>query len=287
MSLQLANMRAFVGERAPAPLPDAPGAFVTVVAAGKGGVGTSTVATLLALVVAARGTRVLLVDAYDGHGPRPLLFGTGSGPRFDDHKRSSPESSDEITRVTETLSLAIPVHAYSDTVPVAPSEKRSGMRRLSALYKGYDVVVIDGGSRLESVLSACEGGVDQLALVTAADRICLAASFALVKALGERLGGRPVVLVGNRLEEDRAHEAATLLDSATHQFLERGIVFGGSVPDDPCLSAGVAAGMSLLEAAADSPAATAVETIAGRLFEDSAAAPGRSGRRTRTLSATA
>jgi flagellar biosynthesis protein FlhG len=241
---------------------------VIVVASGKGGVGTSTVATLLALVTAAGGRRTLLVDAADAPGARHLLFGTsgmmaGIEP-FTGSDGMAPDA-DGIARVTSALSIATPALAQTSAVTRSPAELRAVVRALGSRFSAYRTVIVDGGSSLHSILAACEAGVDRLVLVTNSDRVCLAGAYAVIKAFGQRLGHRPVAIIGNRLDAESAAESAALLDSATHHFLERAIDFVGSIPDDACLAAGLSAGMTLADAVSDSPAAVAAESIAGRL----------------------
>ena len=271
MSGQLAAVRGFVANRPPLPLPVPEGAQVLVVASGKGGLGTSTVASLLALVGAARGRRTLLVDAADGPGARHLLFGTaGTSAGFAPlgGAGNAVPGAGGITPVTPTLGIATPFAAPRATsAPTSPAERRSAVRALTSHFGGYRSVIVDGGSRLDSILAACEAGVDRLVLITSSDRVALAGAYAIIKSLGQRLGHRPVALIGNRLSAEAAVEAAALLDSATHHFLERAIEFAGSIPEDACLAAGLAAGMPLVDAAADSPAAAAIDSFAGRLLE--------------------
>lgn len=244
-------------------------ARVVVVASGKGGVGTSTVATLLALVTAASGRRTLLVDAADAPGARHLLFGTSgsiSGPEPFTGSGGVVSDADGIAPVTPSLSIATPTSAQATTIARSPAELRAAIRGLGSRFSNFRTVIIDGGSSLHSILSACEAGVDRLVLVTNSDRVCLAGAYAVIKAFGQRLGHRPVVIIGNRLDAKSAMESTALLDSATHHFLERTVDFGGSIPDDGCLAAGLAAGMALADAVADSPAAAAAESIADRLI---------------------
>ncbi len=238
-----------------------------VIASGKGGVGTSTVATLLALVTAAGGRRTLLVDAADAPGARHLLFGTSdiiSSPEPFAGPDGVMPDADGIARVTPALSIAAPL-ARGTAFTRSPAELRAVVRALGSRFSAYRTVIVDGGSSLHSILAACEAGVDRLVLVTNSDRVCLAGAYAVIKAFGQRLGHRPVAIIGNRLEAEAAAESAALLDSATHHFLERAIDFVGPIPDDACLAAGLAAGMTLADAVADSPAADAAKSIAGRL----------------------
>lgn len=281
MTSQLESVIAFVGDRSPAPAPEASGPRVFVVGSGKGGVGTSTAACLLALVVAARGEKVLLVDASDGLGVQHLLLGLGDGPESGMAENGVIPLREPVAPVLPNLSLLRPFAEPDRRRPdgAAGVDRRGAIRRASGHFNAHDLVVIDGGSRLESVIGACEGGVSVLVAVTSADRICLAATYALVKAVGLRLGDRRIAVLGNRIDDAEGREAAALVETATRHFLGREVAFAGSLPDDACLQAGVAAGMSVQDAAAGSPAAAAMHDVAAFLMDELSPAGPTSGRR--------
>lgn len=268
MTSQLESVLAFLGDRAPAGVPDTMGnARVVLVGSGKGGAGTSTVACLLALVAAEAGENVLLIDGSDGMGVQHLLLGIdGEGEILPERiRRLHP--GEEVQTVSKRLSLIqAPIGAEAAGRP--NGDRRTAFRKLGSLYGGHDLVVIDGGSRLESVHSACEGGISLLLAVTTTDRISLAATYALVKSLGPRMGERPVLVLANRVDDGQGREAAGLVDSATRHFIHREVGYAGAIPEDACLHAGVAAGMCVQDAAAGSPAATAMLQIMRDLLDE-------------------
>jgi flagellar biosynthesis protein FlhG len=281
MSAQLESVRAFVADSKPAPPPLPDERRAVVVGSGKGGVGTSTVASLLAFALAEQRREVLLVDAADGHGAQHLLMGIDAELGLEALHRRHADPRDVIVRVTPTLSLLPAVGGGPGAERPQPAERRALFRRIGRELDDYDVIVIDGGSRLESVLSASEAGVGVLLAVTAADRISLAATYALVKAVGMRLGERPLAVLGNRLDEASGRGAAELVDAAARHFLNRSIDYAGFLPDDACLAAGIAAGMPIQDAAAGSPAAVAMQTLAGPLLNSTSSAFARPGSRQR------
>jgi MinD-like ATPase involved in chromosome partitioning or flagellar assembly len=201
----------------------------------------------------------------DGHGVQHLLLEVGPGDGG--HVQLHRSEAERPVQVMQNLALLQASDSMRGVAAGDPA-RRARFRRLGPLYAGYDLVIVDGGSRLGSVLTACEAGVNLLLVVTTDDRICLAANYALVKAIGERIGERPVAVLGNRIDVAGARVAADMIDSATRHFLERTVRFAGAVPDDASLAAGVAAGMPLQDAADRSPAEVAMESIAITLLEE-------------------
>jgi MinD-like ATPase involved in chromosome partitioning or flagellar assembly len=235
-----------------------------VFGSGKGGTGTSTLAGLLAVGVAAAGSRVLLVDGSVGLGSLHLYLGVEAGMGWEALKNGA-SVEDLLVKVTDKLTL-LPGGTAEDAgaAGVSPAERQALFRRISSVYSAYDLVVIDGGSRLDSVLAACAPGVGRLVAVSTPDRVSLAATYALVKVLDGKLPGLPVSVLVNRGEEN----AAESLRGAALRFLSRSLDSVGAVPDDECLRAGVNAGMDIQDAAVGSPAAAAILEAGTRFVRD-------------------
>lgn len=268
MSLQLESLRRHLG----APAATAPaGRGAVVVGSGKGGVGTSSVAALLALLAAADGVRTLLVDSDEGVGPLALMLGVAGGAGWTSLRGGAAQPHELVVPLGAHLGF-LPGGESPDGTPLSPAERRALFRRVALLYPAYELVIVDGGSRLDPVLAACGAGVARLLAVTTPDRIALAASYALVKAVEARHAGVPVELVVN--QADAATAAATLqtVAQATQHFLGRGVSLAAAVPDDLCLRAGMQAGMCLQDAAEGSPAAASLVELVRRLVRTTEAA---------------
>jgi MinD-like ATPase involved in chromosome partitioning or flagellar assembly len=268
VSQQLAALRRHLGDAPPAPVPAIGGAVV--VGSGKGGVGTSSVAALLALLAAAHGARTLLVDSDEGVGPLGLMLGVADAPGWA-ALRGGAHPDALLVRLGERLSF-LPGGAPADAAALSPTERRALFRRVASLYPTYDLVVVDGGSRLEPVLAACGAGVARLLAVTTPDRIALAGCYALLKAVDARHPGVAAGLVINQCDAAGAERAAATVAEAAQLFLGRAVALAAAVPDDLCLRAGMQAGMCLQDAADGSPAAVSLLALADRLIDQPVAA---------------
>jgi MinD-like ATPase involved in chromosome partitioning or flagellar assembly len=145
--------------------------------------------------------------------------------------------------------------------PLTAAERASLFARLRAHHDAFDLVVVDAGSRLEPVLTACDGGVSRLVLVATDDQIALAATHALLKAVTARLGPVAADVIVNRMGGEGAAEIFAPLADAAQRFLDRRLELAGALPHDPCLQGGLGAGMALQDAAAGSPCALAARLI--------------------------
>jgi flagellar biosynthesis protein FlhG len=267
-------------ERGAAPAPRSrntpSGRSVLLVASGKGGVGTSIVTALTAMAAAERGERVLLVDATEGAGALHHLFGvrpTHSLWMLTDG-RSQP--NDLLVPIDDRLTFVAGGTSGANgaaRVPSTDQERRSALTRLAHLFGNYDLVIVDGGSRLDTISAVSELVDPMLLLVTSADRLSLAANYALVKAVRSRRPDAHVSVLSNRHGSALAEEACDFLAGACAHFLGRSIDVVGAVPDDPCLQAAVGAGMTVRDALDGSPAADAMRGILSRVVPSRLTAP--------------
>ena len=253
-------------------------ATVLVIASGKGGTGVSLATALLGLAVAGEGRRVLLVDGTESYGALHLMLGVVPLHPLAALRGGAADAEELLTPVTETLALFPGGGADAGGIaPLSMAERQLLFVRVAELYERYDLVVVDAGSRLEAVLTACAGGVSRLLLVTSEDQIAMAATHALLKAVAAREPGLPVDVLVNRTGAHEAERVAAHMRDAAARFVGLELGFAGAIPDDPCLQGGLGAGMTVQDAAAGSPAALAARTAGLRMLNDEGALVGASG----------
>jgi MinD-like ATPase involved in chromosome partitioning or flagellar assembly len=247
-----------------------------LVASGKGGVGTSVIAALTAITAAERGDRVLLVDGSEGGGTLHHLFGVRPTHSLWMLTDSEINPNDAVIAIDANLSLVAGGTSGTSRTALPPSndtDRRAALANVAQLYGQFDFVVFDGGSRLDTITAASDVASPSVLLVTSADRLALAANYALVKSISARRAEAPIAVMANRHGEALAQEACEFLVGACAHFLSRSIDVIGAIPDDACLHAAVGAGMTLLDALDGSPAADAVRAVLSRLLPSPRSAP--------------
>ena len=247
----------------------APRPKTLLVASGKGGVGTSVIATLLAIAAAERGDRVLLVDCSEAGGTLHHLFSVRPTTSLWMLIDGRTAASEAVIAIDKNLSLVAGGTSGTAVPPATDDERRAALARIAALYAQYDFVIIDGGSRLDTITATTELADPAVLLVTSADRLALAANYALVKWISGRRSDTQIAVIANRHGEALAEEACEFLSGACSHFLNRSIEIVGAIPDDPCLQAAVGAGMTVRDAVDGSPAADAVRAVLSQLFPSS------------------
>ena len=248
----------------------APG--VIVVGAGKGGVGTSVVSALLAVEASRNGERVLLVDADESVASLHLMLGIQDpGPGIGALRGGRILPSELLHTVTPNLWLFPGGGGGVDaTLSNAPGERRTLMRRVAGLYESFSTVIVDGGSRVESVMAACGVGAERLVCVTAADRISLAASYALFKGARSRFESLPIELLVNAVGERRGRSVHAIVRAAALSFLATDVRLGGTIPSDDSIVAALESGVPLTELDARSSAPAATASVVHRVLDERA-----------------
>ncbi len=247
--------------RAAAPAPGAPP--VVVVGAGKGGVGTSTVATLLASSMSEE-QNVLLVETGHQLGVVHHMLGVEPRHTLDDLRAGRAEPEALLVPVAERLTL-LSAHSPPTAELLSPAERKLLFRRTATLYERYQLVIVDAGATVDSIVTACGDGATRFLAVAAPDRIAVVSTYALIKLLHLRCPGIAVEVVANRCDDDVASRTMGMLTAAGEQFLARTVALAGCVPDDPNFTDALAGGIGAVDAAAGSPAADALRRIGQRI----------------------
>jgi MinD-like ATPase involved in chromosome partitioning or flagellar assembly len=244
------------------------GVTTLLCASGRGGSGTTLVSALLAMAAAGDGRRVLLIDADDFVGPLALMLGVTPRASWMDLRGGRVSPAEVVTPVSATLSLVAGGAALQSaaSTPLTQAERKACMRRLSMLSEQMDLVVIDCGSRLDTVLAAITPHADErlLALSAGSDAVGLASTYALCKAVHEKHGALLMEILVNRHEGSEAARCFDAIDAGARQFLALTLRLAGAIPADPTLDAALRSGMPFPDAAAGSPAAVAAHDVVMR-----------------------
>jgi len=241
-----------------------------LMASGRGGAGTSLLSTLLAVAAAGDGVRVLLIDADDFVGPLAMTLGVTPVASWRDLRGGQVTPADVATPVSATLTLVAGgpprLQGDAEVSALTSAERRACMRRLSGVMEAADLVVIDCGSRLDTVLAAVTPHSDErlFAVSSTSDPIGLASTYALCKAVHDRHRALPVEVIVNRHEGSDAARCFDAIDAGARQFLGLALHMAGSIPIDATLDTALKAGVPFPEAAAGSPAARAAHGLITR-----------------------
>ncbi|MGE0443394.1 MAG: AAA family ATPase [Gemmatimonadales bacterium] len=235
MTDQARELRA-LAQGAPVAPTDEVGTPVYVVASGKGGVGKSVLATLLADGFAAAGARVLLVDGAQNLGHLNVLTGVAVGGRLEQVLRGETDPASLVVPVTERLWL-LPSDSGAEALYALPAVDQARLHhRLAALYADYDLIVVDAGAGIETVIRLATMGGTRVVLVTVPEVAALTDSYAVIKLVHAQLPGLPIDVVVNRaVDPEEVPRAFERLSVAAGRFLGRQLNLLGGISEAPGL----------------------------------------------------
>ncbi|MEY8437513.1 P-loop NTPase [Atopobiaceae bacterium 24-176] len=233
------------------------------VASGRGGVGKSSVASLMALVCARWGLKVALVDLDLTFGNLFGFFGLpGPADLTAVSEGVTPEALDRCgVRVAENLTLYGPCERPEYAEAVAPRTAEL----LGALCDRFDLVVADTSSAWGDEVAAAAQGADRLVIV-GDERAGAIGSLARAAALAVRLGVARTRLVRlmNRCDAKRRDEEFMTRASMGLEGARSFRTLEGSLDVAELLSAGHAPELAGL----DNDFATSCAAVAAKLLSD-------------------
>ncbi|MGM0452562.1 MAG: MinD/ParA family protein [Thermodesulfobacteriota bacterium] len=237
-------------------------ARVMSVTSGKGGVGKTVCVANLALVLAARGYRVLIIDADLGLANIDLYFGLT--PMFTlNHffagQKQLPEILIEAAEGVTVLPAGSGVQKYTC---LDANEKLFLMEGLDLLHDRFDVVLIDTEAGISENVTYFNVAAQEIAMVTTPEPTAISDVYALMKLLSTQFYEKRFKLIVNSVTDD--HEALDVyrkLMLVSSRFIDISIDFLGAIPSDKRFTDSVRRQKALVSLYPDSKSAAAFGKI--------------------------
>ena len=247
------------------PASDAPRTIV--VSAGKGGVGTTTIAVNLAVAMARQGCRTVLVDADFSGADAALLCGIESRDTIAD-VLSGRRSVHEVLQPGPAGIQFVPGIWSPGSIPdCSPPAQQRLLRELDQLGRHADVVVLDAGSGLNHVVQRFWQAADEVLVVTTVEAVSIMDAYAAIKLF---LADRPSVVVRTVVNQSPQQDVAVgvhaRIAQACQRFLEKRIHRGGSIRWDSAVAVANRSGRPLVLESRESPAAMEISRMAEQLL---------------------
>ncbi len=224
-----------IAERACAPRPERR-PFVLAVSSGKGGVGKSTIALNLGMLLAGFGRRVLLFDGDLSLGNLDVMAGSVPGQTITNVLRDEITIEDSLTTLGPNLSL----FSSSGGDPSASIDERALIHlldRFAMLEEPFDIIIIDAPAGLTTGIIRYSLFADETYVVTTSEPTAIMDAYALIKAVTRLKRDHPFSVIMNAVRKSsEAEEAMEKLNNAVGHFLKRNIDRAGVIPFDQHVS---------------------------------------------------
>lgn len=241
-------------------------ARVVAVTSGKGGVGKTSFACNLALVLAGSGQRVILIDADLGLANAHLVMGIR--PHVPMAQVMCGERSLREALFPAQCGVRV-LGGGSDIADLAKLDVRrrkaffEEMRQLDELA---DVLLIDTGAGISENVTAFLAAVEEILVISTPEPTAAADAYATIKVITrENPGARLRLLMNRTRSASEAQRMAEKLLLTARQFLKVEIEYAGCVPEDPAVPDAVRARRPFVLASGSCAAAQSLARIAARL----------------------
>ena len=251
------------------------GSKLVVVTGGKGGVGTSTIAVNLAVVLARRGRRTLLVDADPDAGDATTLCRLDNGPTIADVLWARRTVEEVLQPGPGGIRVLPGTWAAENLAECSAEAQQRLIEQLHAPAARFDFVVLDAGNGSGRLVRRFWQAADVVLLVTTPELASVMDAYASIKRLAAGNGSVPVhLLVNMAASADDAHDVGARLARACLRFLGLRLRGVEHVPSDSRTHAASNAGEPFVLAVPRSRSARQIHHLAETLG-DPAAAPAR------------
>jgi flagellar biosynthesis protein FlhG len=239
---------------------------VIAVTSGKGGVGKTNLVANLAVELARRGRKVLILDADLGLANVDILLGLAPNGHLGDVLSGTCEIDEIILHGPENIDLLPAASGIAEVTALSEAQKARLKMALERLRERYDTLLVDTGAGISSNVIYFAGAAQDVVVVVTPEPTALADAYAVIKVLRNRRQVRVFHLVVNQVHQVSVAEAVhERLVRVAERFLDVDIRLLGHVYADAAVQRAVMAQGLLVVHYPSSPAARCMTQLAQRL----------------------
>lgn len=254
-------------------------ARVLAVTSGKGGVGKTNTSVNLAIALAARGQRVILLDADLGLANVEVLMGLSSAYNIENVIDGDRRMGEILVRGPGGIQIVPGSSGLAQMADLSEAARDNLIGGLRELQEMAHFIIVDTMAGIGRNAVSFAAAADEVILVSTPEPSSIVDAYAMLKTLHTARGDALIRLLVNMAgSEAQAQAVADKLGGVAQQYLGRPLAALGSVPRDPHVSQAVMRSQPFTLAFPQSPASRAIHAIAGRLLlHDAAPAADRGG----------
>jgi flagellar biosynthesis protein FlhG len=252
-------------------------ARITAVTSGKGGVGKTFIAANLAAALAARGERVLVLDADLGLANLDVVLNLSPKVTLHDVFTGACSLDEALVEVMPRYSVLLAGSGLVEYSRLTPEVRDRLGQILATLAPRFDRILLDTGAGISDVVLYTVSLADEVLLVTTPEPTSMTDAYATIKVLVTTQRRRSIRLVVNQLAgggDARSVRAQLqqVIDRYVSPALEAPVTVEllGGVPLDAAARDAVRRRELLHECAPGSPAAQAITAVAASLLRGAA-----------------
>ena len=248
-------------------------ARVIAVTSGKGGVGKTNTSINLAIALAARGNRVVLLDADLGLANVEVLMGLNSLFNLQHVIDGDKSITQVLVQAPGGINIVPGTSGLAKLADLSETARKNIMNGLKELQFGADFIIIDTMAGIGRSAVAFVVAADEVLLVSTPEPSSIVDAYAMLKTIYHHRDNATVRLIANMVvNQKQASAVYTKLSNVSQQYLGRRISYLGFILRDPHVGQAVMQSRPFTLLYPNSAAGKCVHDIAGRLISNRSAA---------------
>jgi len=201
---------------------------------GKGGVGKTTLTCNLAVALAEKNKKVLIIDGDLGMANVDIFFGIRPQHTIQDILKGV-SITEAITPALKNIDILAGGSGLYELTQINAFQRREIMNQVSELKFKYDYALIDTAPGLHDYVLHLNSVADQCLVVITQDPSSFADAYALIKVLHQKYKTQNFKIVCNLIEDIQGESLFIRFSEVVERFLPVRLSYLGSLPLDPVL----------------------------------------------------
>lgn len=235
---------------------------VVAVTGGKGGVGKTNCSVNMAVALAEKGKKVMVMDADLGLANVDVLLGLKPMYNLSHVLEGECTLDDSIVIGPAGIQIIPASSGVKKMAEMGPMEHAGVIRAFSELNRPVDTLIIDTAAGISDSVIAFSQASQHVLVVVCDEPASMTDAYALIKVLNQTSGVDHFHVISNMVKTaQQGRELFEKLMAVTDKFLEVNMNYVGMVPYDDYMKKAIQKRMPVVDAYPSSPSANAFKKL--------------------------
>lgn len=236
------------------------------ITSGKGGVGKSTLTANMAVSLAKKGKRVLILDGDLGMGNIDIMFGSRTTQTIMDVLNGNCEMREIIQDVHPNVQLIPGGSGILELQTLNEAQKRVLLDQVTGLGLDVDYMIVDTAPGIGDNVLYLNTAVQEINIILTPDPSSMADSYALIKVLNKYHKETRFSIICNQVRDEKEGlQLFKRLSDVASKFLFVSLDYKGFIPSDLILSRATRSQQLIVQSAPDSISAQSISGLAEKI----------------------